>query len=54
MIQIETNFFNNQVQINEYLRLFQKTYPNRKILNVNVVPNDPMGWFTTIMYEVTL
>ena len=54
MIQISTGFFTDTKDINESLRLFQQQYPKRKIVSVNVVPNEPMGWFVTITYEINL
>lgn len=54
MIQVSNNFYNNQEQINRALRLFQKEFPNRKIININCYPNEPMGWFVSIVYEIEI
>ena len=53
MIQIEVIPVNNTSKANEALRLYQTTFPKRKIIGVSMVPND-YGWFMTITYEINI
>lgn len=54
MIQIATGLYNSTNDINEALRLFQKQFPNRQIVNVSINEHEPAGWFVTITYDVNL
>lgn len=50
--QIETQFVLNSSEANTWLREWQLIYPKRKIININMVPADPAGWFMTLVYEM--
>lgn len=52
IIQIEILCCLNTGHANTQLRAYQQKYPKRKIINVNMTPADPAGWFMTIVYEV--
>ena len=52
LIQVFTCFVVSNNQANEILRQFQKDYPKRDIKSVSVYPNEPVGWFMTITYEI--
>lgn len=52
MIQISLVFCNSQQEMNETLRFFQVNYPKREIKSVTVCPNEPIGYFMTITYEL--
>lgn len=45
----------NQAQANEELRSFERNFPKRKIMNVEMEPVEwPGGWFMTIVYDVEI
>lgn len=52
MIQVDISCHTSGQDINEYLRLWQSKYTKRKIVNIDVVPTEPVGWFLTIVYEM--
>ena len=49
--QIEIIAANNSSHANNMLREWTKKYPGRRIININVSPND-YGYFLTIVYEI--
>lgn len=51
MIQVDISCHSNGQAINEYLWHWQDYYAKRKIINVDVTPTDPVGWFLTIVYD---
>lgn len=51
-IQIELCFVNNSAEANNKLRLFQCSFPKRKIIGVSLAPTDPVGYFMTITYQI--
>ena len=54
LTQIATGFVLDGKDANEKLRTFQKDYPQRKIIGVSITPNEPMGWFMTITYNILI
>ena len=52
MIQVAIGFVANGGDANEKLRTFQKENPKRKIINVSIAPQDPHGFFMTIVYDI--
>lgn len=52
MIQIAIGFVSSGGEANEKLRTFQRENPKRKIINVSIAPQDPHGFFMTIVYDV--
>ena len=53
MFQVAVFTAINQSDANEQLRVFQKEYPKRQIVNINMEPIDwPGGWFVIINYKI--
>lgn len=54
MVQIDVRWIKDAVSANELLRSYSREYPKREVVNVSMVPNDPMGWFMTITYKINM
>lgn len=52
-IQIEVTAVNSGGEANSYLRQWQLNYPNRRIINLSLAPND-INYFLTIVYEMEI
>lgn len=45
----------NQKDANEKLRIFQRDFPKREIINISMEPVEwPGGWFMTIVYKIKM
>ena len=51
LIQTDISCHANGQALNEYLWRWQLEYTKRKIVNINTIPSDPVGWFLTIVYD---
>lgn len=51
LIQVDISCHANGQAINEYLWRWQEYYIKRRIVNIDVTPADPAGWFLTIVYD---
>ena len=51
-IQVEIQYVLNADAANQILREWQLAHPRRKIVNLNLQPTEPGGWFLLIFYEI--